>query len=76
MIVTPTNLNLWKKKTALAIDFMKPTDEEIEEPSDAPVPEISDFEDVQQVADKLPAYQEFVREQKLNEVWRLTFSSF
>ena len=55
---------------------MKPTDEEIEEPSDAPVPEISDFEDVQQVADKLPAYQEFVREQKLNEVWRLTFSSF
>ena len=55
---------------------MKPTDEEIEEPSDVPAPEISDFEDAQQVADKLPAYQEFVREQKLNEVWRLTFSNF
>ena len=49
-------------------DYEEPTDEEIEEPSDAPVPEISDFEDAQQVADKLPAYQEFVREQKLNEV--------
>ena len=47
---------------------MKPTDEEIEEPSDVPAPDISDFEDAQQVADKLPAYQEFIREQKLNEV--------
>ena len=47
---------------------MKPTDEEIEEPSDAPVPEISDFEDAQQVAKSLPAYQEFIRDQRLNEV--------
>jgi hypothetical protein len=47
---------------------MKPTDEEIEEPSDAPVPDISDFENVQEVVEKLPAYQEYICEQKLNEV--------
>ena len=47
---------------------MKPTDEEIvvvEPDTDAP----EDTEvDVREVAEALPAYQEFVREQKLNEV--------
>jgi hypothetical protein len=48
---------------------MKPTDEEIVLDPDA---ETSDEEapvtDVREVAELLPAYQEFVREQKLNEV--------
>ena len=46
---------------------MKPTDEEIVvEPDTDTLVETEG--DVQEVADKLPAYQEFVREQKLNEV--------
>ena len=46
---------------------MKPTDEEID---DVPIPDISDFdfEDEEQVAKSLPAYQEFIRDQRLNEV--------
>ena len=46
---------------------MKPTDEEIAvEPDTDTLVETET--DVQEVADKLPAYQEFVREQRLNEV--------
>jgi len=49
---------------------MKPTDEEIV--IDPDVETSSDEEtpttDVREVAELLPAYQEFVREQKLNEV--------
>ena len=48
---------------------MKPTDEEIT----AVDPEVVNTDedttvDVREVAEALPAYQEFVREQKLNEV--------
>ena len=46
---------------------MNPTDEEIVVESDTDTP-VETEADVQEVADKLPAYQEFVREQKLNEV--------
>jgi hypothetical protein len=45
---------------------MKPTDEEITLEPDTEIPD--EVADVQEVAEKLPAYQEFIREQKLNEV--------
>ena len=45
---------------------MKPTDEEIVIETDTNNPD--EEVDVQEVANTLPAYQEFVREQKLNEI--------
>jgi hypothetical protein len=45
---------------------MKPTDEEITLEPSTEIPD--EVADIREVAEKLPAYQEFIREQKSNEV--------